>query len=105
MVKSSAYNHYTVIEDVEDDIDKLPHSYFSNAVTRVYDKTDNGKSGVLQLEKSVDLIEILEENFHTKELAVHLQKLDPNESGSFDCFDFLRWYVDEEFSLESAKEA
>ena len=35
----------------------------------------------------------------------HLQKLDPNESGSLDRFEFVRWYVDEEVSLGSTEEA
>ena len=36
---------------------------------------------------------------------VHLQKVDPNESGSLDRFSFVRWYMEEEVSLESAEEA
>ena len=35
----------------------------------------------------------------------HLQKVDPNESGSLDRFDFVRWYVDREVYLDSAEEA
>ena len=35
----------------------------------------------------------------------NLQKLDPNESGSLDHFTFVKWYVDEEVSLDSAGEA
>ena len=34
-----------------------------------------------------------------------LRKVDPNESGSLDRFDFVRWYVDKEISLEYAEEA
>ena len=34
----------------------------------------------------------------------HLRKLYPNESGSWDRFDFVRWYVDKDVSLESAEE-
>ena len=37
-------------------------------------------------------------------MAGHLRKVDPNESGSLDRFDFMRWYVDEEISLESTEE-
>ena len=48
---------------------------------------------------------MLGEIFHSEELAVHLLKIDPNESGSLDRFAFVRWYVDEEVSLESAEEA
>ena len=83
----------TVIEDVEDVRDE------------VRDKIDNGKDGVLPSSKFVDLIETLVEGFHSEELAGHLRKLDPNESGSLDRFAFVRWYVDEEVSLDSAKEA
>ena len=53
---------------------------------------------------------------HVGGLAGRLQKLDPNESGSLDCFTFVRWYVelvevpggdklDEEVSMESTEEA
>ena len=42
---------------------------------------------------------------NTEELAGNLRKLDPNKSGSLDHFAFVRWYVDEEVSLESAEEA
>ena len=34
---------------------------------------------------------------------VHLQKVDPNESGRLDRFYFVRWYVDDEVSLESTE--
>ena len=50
------------------------------------------------------MIETLGEGFHSEDLAGHLRKVDPNESGSLDRFDFVRWYVDEEISLESAEE-
>ena len=36
-----------MIEDVEDDVYELPDSYFSTAATRVFDKIDHGKYGVL----------------------------------------------------------
>ena len=35
----------------------------------------------------------------------HLRKLYPNESVSLDRFAFVRWYVDEEVSLDSVEEA
>ena len=35
-----------VVEDVEDDVDELPGSYFAKAFTRVFDETYNGKAGV-----------------------------------------------------------
>ena len=35
----------------------------------------------------------------------NLWKLYPNESGSLDRFAFVRWYVDEEVSLDSSEEA
>ena len=35
---------------------------------------------------------------------VHLQKVEPNESGSLDRFYFVRWYVDEEVSMDSTEE-
>ena len=34
------------------------------------------------------------EGFHGDDLVCQLQKLDPNESGILDCFDFVRWYMD-----------
>ena len=39
------------------------------------------------------------EGFHNEDLAVHLRKLCPNESGSLDLFAFVRWYVNKEVSL------
>ena len=35
----------------------------------------------------------------------HQRKVDSNESGSLERFSFVRWYVDEEISLESTEEA
>ena len=32
-------------------------------------------------------------------------KVYPNESGSLEHFDFVRWYVNKEVSLDSAEEA
>ena len=80
----------TVIEDVEDELDELPDSDFSNSATILFDKIDNGKDGVLPSSKFVDLIETLREDFHSKDLAGYLQKVDQNESGSLERFDFLR---------------
>ena len=94
-----------VIKYVEDDIDELTDADFSKAATRLFDKTDNRKDGVLPSSKFVDLIETLGKGFHSEELAGHLRKVDSNESGSLDRFAFVRWYVDEEVSLDSAEEA
>ena len=58
---------------------------------RVFDKIDNGKSGVLPQSICFDLIETLGEGFISMDLAGHLWKVDPNEIVSFDCFDFVRW--------------
>ena len=49
----------TVIEDVEDDVDELLYSYFSDAFKRVFDEIDNGEASVLPSSKFVDLIETL----------------------------------------------
>ena len=49
----------TVIEDVDDDVDKLPDSYFVKAATRVYYKIDNVNDDVLPLSKFVELIETI----------------------------------------------
>ena len=51
------------------------------------------------------MIETLGEGVHSEELAGHMQKVDPHESGSLECFAFVRWYVDKDISLESAEEA
>ena len=45
------------------------------------------------------------DDFHSEELACHLQKLDPNESDSLDCSTFVRWYVDKGVSLDPPEEA
>ena len=95
----------TVIEDVEDYVEERLYSDFSKAVKRVLYKTDNGKAGVLLMSKLVYLIEKVGVGFHSEDLAGHLQKVDLNESGSLDRFDFMRWYVVEEASMESADEA
>ena len=36
---------------------------------------------------------------------VQLLKVDPNESGSLAHFSFVRWYLDDEVSLNFTKEA
>ena len=41
---------------------------------------------------------------HSKGLTGHLIKVDPNESGSLDHFAFVRWYLDNEVSLDSTYE-
>ena len=51
------------------------------------------------------MVETIGEGFHNEKLAGHLRKVYPNESGSLDRFDFVRWYVVEEVSLDSAEEA
>ena len=38
-------------------------------------------------------------------MAGQLRKVDPNESIFLDRFAFLRWYVDEEVSLESKEKS
>ena len=75
-----------MIEDVEDNIDELPDSYFAKSAAIIFDKIDHGNDGVLPSSKFVDLIEILGEGFDSEELAGHLQKVDLNENGSLDRF-------------------
>ena len=41
---------------------------------------------------------------HSEELTGHLRTVDPNESDSFDFFDFVRRYVDGDVSLGSSEE-
>ena len=55
----------TVIEDVEDDVDEPPDSYFYKAAAGVFDEIDNGKSGVLPPSKFFDLVETLGKGFHS----------------------------------------
>ena len=93
-----------MIEDVEYDIDELTNSYFSKAAAIIFDEVDHWEDVVLQSSNSVDLIEILVEGFHSEDLAGHLLKVYPNESGSLDRFAFLRWYVEEEVSMDSSEE-
>ena len=47
----------------------------------------------------------LDWNTYSEDLKVKLRKVDPNESGILDRFAFVRWYVDEEVSLEYVEEA
>ena len=94
-----------MIEYVEDDVDELPDSDFSKAATIIFDRIDNRKDGVIPQSKFVDLIETLEEGFHSEDLAGYLRKVDQNESGSLKRFPFVRWYVDEGVSMDSAEEA
>ena len=79
-----------VIEDVEDDVDELPDSYFSKAASRVFDKIDHGKYGFLPPSKFVDFIETLGEVFHSEDLVGYLRKVDSNKSVGLDRFSFLR---------------
>ena len=51
------------------------------------------------------MIKTLGDGGHSEDLEGHLQKVDPNESGSLERFAFVRWYVDKEVSLDSAEEA
>ena len=94
-----------MIEDVEDKIYELPETDFAKAAAGVFENIDDGKYGVLPSSKFVDLIETLWEGFQREELTGNLQKLYPNKSGSLDRFAFVRWYVDEKISLDSAEEA
>ena len=77
-----------MIKVVEYEVDEPTDSYFSKAVARVLDEIDNGKAGVLPSSKFFDFIETLAEGFHSEYLAGHLQKLDPNESGSL----YVWWF-------------
>ena len=70
-----------------------------------FDKIDNGKDGILPLSKFVDLIETRGEGFYSEKVTGHLRKLDPNESCSLERFAFVRWYVDDEVSMDSVEEA
>ena len=94
-----------MIEDVEDGVNELPDSDFVKAAEIIFDVIYNGTDDVLPLSNFVDFIETLGEVFHSEELAGHLRKVDPNESGSFDSFVFVRWYMDNEVSLDYAEEA
>ena len=90
---------------MEDDVYELPDSDFSKSATIIFDKKDNRKDGVLPLSNFVDLIEKLGESFHSEDLAGHMWNVDPNESVSLDRFPFVRWYANDEVSLDSAEEA
>ena len=45
------------------------------------------------------------EGLNSEDLEGNLWKVDPNESGSLDRFEFVRWYLDEEVYLDSVGEA
>ena len=94
-----------MVEDVEYDVNELPDSYFSKAAARVFDKIDNGKDGFLPLSKFVDLIEIPGGGGCSEDLTGRLRKLYKNESGSLGRFAYVRWYVEEDVSLESTEES
>ena len=51
------------------------------------------------------MIATLGDVFNGKYMVVNMWKVDPNESGSLDCFACVRWYVDEEVYLDSVEEA
>ena len=78
----------TVIEYLEDDVDELPDPYFSKSTTIIFDKIDTMKDGVLPLSKFVDLIETLEEGFHSEDMEDRMWKEDPNEIVSLERFLF-----------------
>ena len=76
ITSSSKFNigKNTVMEDMEDDVDELPDSYFSKAAARLFDKIDHGKSGVIPSSKFVDLIKTLWEGLHGDYLRVICRK-------------------------------
>ena len=53
----------TVIEYVEDDVDELPHSDFSKAAARLFDKIDHGKASVFPSSKFFESTETFGESF------------------------------------------
>ena len=65
---------------MEDDADELPGSDFSKAATRVFDKMDHGKAGVLPLSKFFYLIETLGggRGGHSEYMVGHMWKVYPN---------------------------
>ena len=93
------------MEYVEDDVDELSDSDISKAYAIVFDETYHKNTGVLKLSKVFDTIGTFGEGFHSDDLAGHLHKVDPNESGSYDRFDFVRCYVDKQVSMEYTEEA
>ena len=74
-------------------------------VDKIFDEIDNGRPVFLPFSKFVGFIKTLEDCFHSENLVDQLRKLDPNESGSLERFDFVGWYVYKEVALESAEEA
>ena len=94
----------TVIEYVKYDLYEITDSDCYKSATRLFDKIDNRKAGFLPSSKFVDFIETLGEGFHIDEIAGNLRKVDPNESSILDRFSFVRWYVDNEVSMESTDE-
>ena len=64
-----------MIEEVEDDVDEIPDSYFPIYDTRLFDIKYNGKNGVLPFSKFFDLIETIGDGFSDEELADHLLKV------------------------------
>ena len=79
-----------MIEDVENDVYEISDSYFSKAAARFFDEIYHGKAGFLPFSRFFELIETLGEGFHSEDLASHLHRVDPNESGSLDYFAFVR---------------
>ena len=68
--------------------------------------TYNGTYNVLLLSKFVELIETIGGGGgHSYKLVGNMGVLYPNEISSLDHFDFVRWYIDEEVSLDSTEEA
>ena len=90
---------------MEDDVDEFSDSYFSKAAVRVFNKIDYWKAGVVLLSSFVELIQTLGGGGVSEDLVGCLRKVDPNRCGSLDLFEFVRWYVDEEVSLEYTEEA
>ena len=94
-----------VIKYVEDDVDELPDSDFSKSASILFDIIDIGKYCVLTQSKFAEFIETLGGGFHNEDMAGHLRKVHPNESGSLDHFYFIRCCVDKEVSLDSVEQA
>ena len=76
----------TTVEDVKDDVYELLDSDFAKSSEIILDEINNWKEDILPSSKCVDLIRTIGGGFHSEELAVHMWKVDPNESGSLERF-------------------
>merc|ERR1712157_181489 len=93
----------------ESDINEINQTFTAIKASKAFDLMDESKSGILSICNFKPLIENLGEGFDAGELQAQIQKIDPNDTKSFEKTAFIEWYVslveEEDESLDSDERA